>query len=122
MNCESIEPATIPHVRGDRLTVKLTFNGDRSEGLLALVDALDGATWASDVKNSAGELVGSCEVTAVRVGNVLTVLAIMDDTEALEAAKTYSTDVQATGDAIGRKTFIPGTQVYVTGDVTADTP
>lgn len=121
MSCES-EPATITHVRGDRYSVTLRFNGDRSDGLLALVDSLDGATWASDVKDSAGELVGSCEFTAVRVGNVLTVVAFIDDTEALVVGETYSTDVQATGGGVGRKTWLPGAQIYVVGDVTGDTP
>lgn len=118
-------PPTISHVRGDRLTVTLRFDPDSPNvtdraGMLELVDALEDADWTGDVKNTAGTVIASFDVTAVRVGDVLTVVAVIDDTEALAANGNYPTDLQARGDTIGRKTFLAGATIFVTGDVTAD--
>lgn len=109
------------HTRGDRLTLTLRFDGDRSDAMLALVEKLDGAGWAMHVRGTTGgQLAAAAVVTATRTGNVLNVVAVIDDTDALEAGDSYVFDVEAAGGTVGVATFLPGSTIYVEPDVTRE--
>lgn len=106
--------------RGDRIAIVWRIDGNRSDALDALVDALDGATWLAQIRDAEDTLIATFTATQTLVSNVLTITFALDDSTDLEVDTEYFTDFEVHDDSpMAPYTFADGSTIEVTQDRSA---
>lgn len=108
--------------RGDRLALSVRVDGTASASAAARLAALTGVDWLAQVRETpdAADPVAEFSVTESVVDDVGTWVFVIDDTADLEAGNIYYFDLQVASGDLAPYTYLAGSTIYVTPDVSRE--